>query len=219
MLFFLTGNIQTGKTRWLERVIDMLEQRSIGVYGVVAPGVWMECGPNGARDTGAGAGGAYEKTGIDNVLLPSRERLSFARRNDDALREGGPDNPGAWDPSERVRRKPALWQFDDVAIARVNAHFDQIARWADGVAPTPRNLVVVDEFGQLELYLDEGLASAVRIIDRGATTAFPHALVVVRQQLLDRALERFADAPWNGIQAIGPDDEARDTLLAAFADM
>lgn len=40
MLFFLTGEIQTGKTRWLSNLVEELEAAGVGVAGVLAPGVW-----------------------------------------------------------------------------------------------------------------------------------------------------------------------------------
>ena len=66
MLFFLTGDIQIGKTRWLQGIIGELEQADVPAYGVIAPGRWVE------RADG------FEKLGIDNVLLPHGERVNFA---------------------------------------------------------------------------------------------------------------------------------------------
>ena len=40
MLFILTGDVQTGKTRWLESLIDSLNENGISAQGVLAPGVW-----------------------------------------------------------------------------------------------------------------------------------------------------------------------------------
>ena len=44
MLFFLTGDIQTGKTRWLSDLVGELEAAGVRVAGVLAPGVWRERG-------------------------------------------------------------------------------------------------------------------------------------------------------------------------------
>lgn len=74
MLYFLTGGIQTGKTRWLEGAIGELAVSGVPSYGVIAPGRWAQ------------RGSGFEKLGIDNVLLPHGERLAFAE----------PGNPG-WD--------------------------------------------------------------------------------------------------------------------------
>ena len=213
MLFILTGNIQTGKTRWLERAINALEQRGIEVCGVIAPGRWIECGGRGARDTGAGAGGAYEKTGIDNMLLPGRERIVFATRNDAALRAEGYEHAGEWIPQSAEKWKKGLWQFRDEAVERVNEHFDMLAQRADDAS----GLLVVDEFGQMELFMGNGLSSAVALIDRGATATFAHAIIVVREQLLDAALARFSQAPWNGLEIIYPDESAERELFDLFS--
>ncbi|WP_139653505.1 hypothetical protein [Raoultibacter phocaeensis] len=72
MLFILTGAVQTGKTRWLERLAATLDEGGVVCVGVLAPGVWREASEQGDR----------EKVGIDNVLLPAGDRFSFARRRD-----------------------------------------------------------------------------------------------------------------------------------------
>ena len=40
MLFLLTGDVQIGKTRWLERLAAELSGDGVQVAGVLAPGVW-----------------------------------------------------------------------------------------------------------------------------------------------------------------------------------
>lgn len=42
MLFVLTGDVQIGKTRWLERLVSDLEERRVISYGVIAPGIWVD---------------------------------------------------------------------------------------------------------------------------------------------------------------------------------
>jgi len=68
MLLILTAPVQTGKTRWLEALVSELASRGVASYGVVAPGRW-----HGGPD-----GGELVKDGIDNVLLPSGERVRLA---------------------------------------------------------------------------------------------------------------------------------------------
>ncbi|ACV22509.1 Uncharacterised protein [Slackia heliotrinireducens] len=68
MLFVLTGDIQTGKTRWLEALVSELERSGAGVFGVVSPGVWEQ----GPRE------GEFRKLAIDNVLLPGCRRIRMA---------------------------------------------------------------------------------------------------------------------------------------------
>ena len=181
MLYFLTGNVQTGKTRWLMRHIEKLEVEGTQVCGVVAPGVWKKH-PDG-----------FEKLGIDNLLLPEKRLIPFARRDDLAR----PEDKQYASQSEQARLH---WVINDDAIAHVNEHFDELAR----IESPGNRILVVDELGRLELEYGAGLTSAVALVDRGATPAFPHAIVVVRAELLEAAKARFANAPWNGMQDLLP---------------
>ena len=137
MLLILTAPIQTGKTRWLEALVSELASRGVASYGVVAPGRWHR-EPEG--------GGALVKDGIDNVLLPSGERVRLAEA---ARGHDGTAGLG--------------WSFDAGALARVDSHFAELASHAAG-AP---GLLVVDELGPLELKRGEGLAHAVELLERG----------------------------------------------------
>lgn len=210
MLFLLTGDVQIGKTRWLERLAAELAAEGKTVAGVVAPGVW--------RADGAGA---FEKLGIDNVLLPQGERVPFARRRDLAMAEG------SFDPTSQSAAAQLAWEISDDAIAEVNRHFDAIMRTdvsretSGGAADAGeasgafRGLAVVDELGRLELMRDCGLTSAVALLDAGPTARFPHALAVVRDWLLPNAEARFA-ARWGGAQVLAPGDDARALVRAAY---
>lgn len=207
MLFFLTGDIQTGKTRWLQALCSKLENRNVVLCGVIAPGIWVEHANDDCSI-------AYEKTGILNELLPSHEQIVFAKRADLARAEH------ALDPRSQSERSKLGWAIDDRAISRVNDHLARI-----GAQPpfegkgNPRKpcFLVIDEFGRLELAAGEGLTAGVKLIDDGASEAIPHALVVVREQLLQTALDRFAHAQWNGMTPIKPDEEGKQAILSAFA--
>lgn len=204
MLFFLTGDIQTGKTRWLTSVLDELCSVGVEPAGVMAPGIWRDLGPQ--------ASPRFEKLGIDNVLLPEGEFVPFARREDLALVEG------SFDESSQSARAQLHWAIDDTAISRVNAHFDELGERALAETRTTPSLLVIDELGRLELLRGEGITSALQLLDGGATPAFPHALAIVRSDLLPAALERFAGANWNGMQVIHADEEGRAALLEAFGE-
>ena len=115
MLFFLTGDVQIGKTRWLQQLVDVVVAAGVAVAGVLAPGDWVPA----AGDRADGNG--FEKRGIDNVLLPSGERLPFARRRDLAQLEG------SFDAASQSARAKLAWAIDDTAIARVNEHFRHLA--------------------------------------------------------------------------------------------
>ena len=115
MLFILTGEIQTGKTRWLQRLLDMLETSGVRLYGVVAPGIWKEShGPNGEL--------LYEKLGIQNEVLPQHERIEFARRVDLM------DEADVERSCTQAQRAQLSWAINDKAIEIVNRHFDAIAQ-------------------------------------------------------------------------------------------
>lgn len=238
MLFVLTGGIQTGKTRWLGRLVGALGAEGVRCAGVMAPGVWRKrrCGTAlsaGELAVGSRAEPNFEKLGIDNVLLPGGERVPFARRVDLACQAG------AYDSRSQSARAGLGWAIDDAAIARVNAHFRELAakagpeieaaesvgssvsgvRSADPSLADARqhvaSLLIVDELGRLELMRGEGLVEAMALLDRGPTRAFPHALVVVREDLLPLAHKRLAPA-WGAPEPIRPDDAGVDRVHTAL---
>lgn len=200
MLFLLTGEVQIGKTRWLESLVTELADRGVSCVGVLAPGQWVPSEGEHADSNG------FEKLGIDNVLLPSGERIPFARRGDLARADG------TFDEESQAAKAELAWHIDDAAIDRVNAHFNEIATHASAAAP---GLLIVDELGRLEIWRGGGLTSAMALLAQGPTTAFPHALVVVRDYLLDDAEALFAEA-WPDRCRIKPNDAAREAILAAF---
>lgn len=200
MLFLLTGEVQIGKTRWLESLVTELADCGVSCVGVLAPGQWVPSEGEHADANG------FEKLGIDNVLLPSGERIPFARRGDLARADG------TFDEESQAAKAELAWHIDDAAIDRVNAHFDELAVRASAAAP---GLLIVDELGRLEIWRGGGLTSAMALLAQGPTTAFPHALVVVRDYLLDDAEALFAEA-WPDRCRIKPNDAAREAILAAF---
>lgn len=136
MLFILTGNVQTGKTRWLEGLVSRLECDGVACFGVLAPGIWRERaagGPAGgsAPEDGVLPGRRFEKLGIENLLLPQRERVPFARRRDLA------DRDGASGPASQSAAARLAWEISEEALERVNAHFAALAQGcgAAGVRP------------------------------------------------------------------------------------
>lgn len=199
MLFILTGDIQIGKTRWLKSTCRKLAADGIPCAGVVAPGVWV---PSEHGDANG-----FEKLGIDNLLLPEGERIAFARRRDLAQAEG------TFDPNSQSAQMQLEWEISDDAIAQVNAHFDRLANLAE--QKERQSLLVVDELGRLELMRNQGLTSALALLDEGPSPAFPHALIVVRDALVDLARERFAPA-WGDSMLIGPTQDAEQEIRRAF---
>lgn len=214
MLFLLTGEVQIGKTRWLESLVAELGAFGVPCAGVLAPGQWVpSTGPH------ADANG-FEKLGIDNVLLPQGKRIEFARRRDLAAKSK------AFTEGTQAKAAKLGWAISDTAIAQVNAHFATLAKQA-GITPAdsgmpalpanetrlaPHAMLVVDELGRLELLHSCGLTNALAILDAGPTPQFPHAIAVVRETLLDEARRRF-EPRWDKATVIGPDDAARNLVL------
>ncbi len=200
MLFILTGDVQIGKTRWLQRLVADLDARGAAPFGVIAPGQWAP------RRNPAPDEEPFDKLGIDNVLLPEGTVVPFARRADLA-RESG-----AYDEDSQAAQAELAWHISDEAIAVVNGHFAKALEEKAGgegakAAALLGALLVVDELGRLELLHDQGLTAAVALLECGPTRHFPHALAVVRDYLLPQAVQRFGIA-WNGVTVIGPTEQA-----------
>ena len=189
MLFLLTGDIQIGKTRWLEALVAGLQGAGVRCAGVIAPGRWRE-----HRDESGDV--TYEKLGIDNVLLPQGERICFGMRRDLAQAQG------IEDVGSQSAQAGLGWEISDAAIAQVNRHFASLTGLQGA------DLLVIDELGRLELLRDEGLVEAVRVLAAGPQGACQNALVVVRETLVERAEERFGSA-WGGSVRISPGDAGR----------
>ncbi|MDO4443250.1 MAG: hypothetical protein Q4B69_05180 [Slackia sp.] len=205
MLLLLTGDVQIGKTRWLQKAVAFLEQAGISCQGVLAPGTWVE------KDDGS-----LDKTGIDNLLLPGHEIVPFARRADIAQKSG------CFDAESQAAKAGLKWHISDDAIARVNEHFrmlrtgeaarnqnDERASRVDGKA-----ILFIDELGQLELLRDEGLTEAVSLLAQGPRDAYEHAIVIARDKFgLPEYVEDRFGAIWGGSVRISPDDAAWQTWI------
>lgn len=256
MLFILTGDIQIGKTRWLEALAGSLSAAGVPCAGVIAPGVWREYLDENRQPS-------YEKLGINNLLLPEGKVVPFAQRRDIA------QAAGSYRTGSQSAQAGLGWEISDDAIAQVNEHFRRLASAANSVdticaadtanignatntasttnstdatsttnctnATSTTNcanatnaantagaastgapgLLIVDELGQLELKRNGGLTAAMALLDRGPTTAFPHALIVVREWLVPDALARFESA-WGSYECISPNNAARAQIAAIF---
>lgn len=201
MLFVLTGNVQTGKTRWLETLVSDLLRAGVQPCGVLAPGVWIDRRDDLASYPHADANG-FEKLGIDNVLLPEGERIAFARRTDLA------ENEGTYDPNSQSGKAKLGWHISDDALERVNGHFASL-RMASGESTL--RFLVIDELGRLELERGEGLTETIAILEDGPAPTMPHALVVVREMLLPYMEGRFER--WGETVHVQPDAESKALIL------
>lgn len=180
MLFILTGDIRTGKTTWLEARVRELEAVGVPVRGVLAPGVWRD----------------GEKVGIENVLLPSRERVLLATPAGDGCSTG------------------LGWDFNPAALTRVNAHLAGLNATAVEKDVCP-GLLVIDEVGPLELRRGDGLTAALALLDDGPTPTWPHALIVVRPALVEDARTRFAQS-WRSGEPLSPNESGALRLREAL---
>lgn len=205
MLFILTGDVQTGKTRWLESLINSLNENGISAQGVLAPGVWRSGNDPDAVEEYVDENG-FEKLGIDNVLLPDDKRIPFARRRDIAEAEG------LLNPDSQSEKANLLWHIDENAILKVNNHLASLPH------PTAysKSLLVIDELGRLELLRGGGLVEALNLLEQGPSASLPHALVIVRAALLKEAETRFP--LWGEPTLIYPDCNSANLVVSAFAD-
>ena len=208
MLFLLSGHIEIGKTRWLEALVATLRAHDIESFGVLAPGQWIKTSPKCTDTTNSDPEiEPYEKRGIDNILLPGERRIVFAYRNDLAPIE-------LRNTCSQAQKAQLRWLIQDSAIQEVNDHFATLAS-ATPCDYAPR-LLVVDELGQLELIFKKGLSEAVSLLEHAAPGQFSHAIVVVRDTLLEKAREHFASSPWGDIEIISPDAEGENRVFKAF---
>lgn len=211
MLFILTGDIQIGKTRWLQACVGELENGGVPVAGVLAPGVWRE---NAACENG------LEKVGIDNEMLPGHKLVHFARRRDLLLAENG---TGSLERCGQSETEQLGWAMDDRVIEQVDTHFAMLeaqveadrAGSPEDAAPHP-GLLVIDELGRLELLRNLGLVHATSLLQRGPSARYPHAVLIVRDWLLPYAHERFDGAWPSAVEEMAPTPEARVRILEAY---
>ncbi|MBQ3300777.1 MAG: hypothetical protein IJH04_01250 [Eggerthellaceae bacterium] len=208
MLFLLTGDIQTGKTRWLEKLVSELESQNVTSVGVIAPGIWADRRNSNEPSDFVDANG-FEKLGIENLLLPEKQRIRFALRRDIAEKEG------ALDSASQSNEAKLAWCIDDAAIVAVNSHFAQLRTGHMAQrASSAGALLVVDELGQLELLRNRGLTEAVEMLEDGPSSHAAHALIVVREWLLPHVENRFEK--WGDKRCILPDDEGMRCVQDAF---
>ena len=189
MLYILTGQVQIGKSRWLERLVRDLQEKGTECYGVISAGIWV-------RSTSGKANGlGFEKLGIESILLPSWQRFEFAQRQD--LAKAG----GSYNENSQAGKVGLGWHISDDAIARVNEHFAWISKAR--AARELEGLLVVDELGRLELERGGGLIEAMKLLEQGSDPCFENAIVVARDIFAHEVAQRYGDA-WGGAQMMSP---------------
>lgn len=210
VLFVLTGQVQTGKTRWLQNMIETLEGAGVECHGVLAPGVWRERSDAeiaALHEQGETEPSRFEKLGFNNLLLRGGEVVPMARRQDLAKAEG------SFVAHSQSAQANLSWEMSEDGLARVNEHLKQIRNMDTENAD--RRLLVIDEVGRLELLRNGGLTAALDLLDAGPCPAFAHVLIVVREALVDCALERF-EGPWGKLHLISANDVSLKMLAAEF---
>jgi len=184
MLFVLTGNIQIGKSRWLNRLVERLEDAGVECFGVVTPGIWEAFTENGEK--------CYRKLGINAVLLPQKDTEVLGMKVEPA------ESPESLASRTQSASADLAWSISDAAIERVNKHFAS--------SQAAAGLLVIDEVGRMELNHNQGFTEALSLLDAGPSGRYEHALIVVRSGLLEKAIERFSPA-WGKPKIIHPTNE------------
>ena len=237
MLYLLTGDIQIGKTRWLEARLEELVKAGVAVHGVLSPGVWVPREPDEEDPR------PFEKTGIDLVFYPEKERVRFAERllPDDFAEsdEDGYDEPDDIDSAEeagietlthtplageeaaprpqKVAGQILGWKFYSYWFGRVNEMFADLREGGVDCAQGPeRRLVVVDEIGRLEM-AGRGFTEVMAFLQDGENAAWPHAVAIVRSELLEKARALLEPAWSERLRVIHPDDAGKAALFSLFA--
>ncbi len=189
MLYILTGQVQIGKSRWLERLVRDLQEKGTECYGVISAGVWVRSSSSHANESG------FEKLGIDSILLPDWQRFEFAQRLDLAKASG------SYDKESQAGKVGLGWHISDDAIVRVNDHFAHIAKARS--KHEVKGLLIVDELGRLELERGGGLIEAMKLLEQGSDPCFENAIVVARDIFAHEVAQRYGDA-WGGAQMMSP---------------
>ncbi len=194
MLVILTGQIQTGKTRWLQHFVEDARGKGHVVKGVLSPGIWVPDGDGG-----------FDKIGISSHLLPDDVEMPFASK-----RELDDEAHGK---SMQADAAKLGWRIYDDSIQRVNDHFDALE--SDGF--DSGDIIVVDEFGSLELIRNAGFTSALRILDNPAVAAKePKVIIIVRPDLIPLAIERF-EPVWKDVHVLDLNVETDRAALEELA--
>lgn len=189
MLYILTGQVQIGKSRWLERLVRDLQEKGTECYGVISAGVWVRSSSSHANESG------FEKLGIDSILLPDWQRFEFAQRLDLVKASG------SYDKESQAGKVGLGWHISDDAIVRVNDHFAHIAKARS--KHEVKGLLVVDELGRLELERGGGLIEAMKLLEQGSDPCFENAIVVARDIFAHEVAQRYGDV-WGGAQMMSP---------------
>ena len=236
MLYLLTGDIQLGKTRWLEARLEELARAGVAVHGVLSPGVWVPREPDDEDPR------SFEKTGIDLVFYPVKERVRFAERllPDDFAEsdEDGYDEPDDIDSAEeagidtlthaslageealprfqKVAGQILGWKFYSYWFGRVNELFTALRanRMESAVDPS-RRLVVIDEIGRLEI-AGRGFTEAMAFLQDSENAAWPQVVAIVRSELLEKAWALLEPVWGEDLRVIHADDAGKAELLSLF---
>lgn len=157
MLYTLSQPSLSGKTRWLEDLVQTLKEYNIPCYGFICPGIWQK------------EDGRYNKLGIACTILSSTNTYVLAQK--------------AKASSETLGLR---WTFNGKTIAEVNHYClelkEELHRQSVQSDIFP-GLLILDEIGPLELKYKRGFIEALSLLEAGPNRRIPHALCVIRESL------------------------------------
>jgi len=183
MLYILTGEMQTGKTRWLQAFIDYANEQGVEVHGILTPGVWED------------QNGSFIKKGINMVLMPDRAEYAFALPQHDERTDLG------WTILDT-----AVYQANSHLRDILHA-IDSTDADVDISHSNVRKVLIIDEIGPLEFSQEKGFINALKILQKGPSAQFEHVIVIVRPSLVDLAKKRFESAWGSAIEIITPQSD------------
>lgn len=191
MIHLLTGEFGSGKTSWLLQMVDHAFAKDIPLAGVISPALFED----------------GHKTGIDCLLLPSRECMHLATRRDLVKPPQKEDpvplerNTTSMDPHP-ANGGLSRWVFTPETITRINRYCESL--YSRAFSPAREPLLIVDEVGPLELLQNSGFREAMRLLDENI---YHHAVIVVRPSLIESARER-----WGTLRVFTPERDVSDFL-------
>lgn len=197
-LHLLTGDRATGKTTWCYTLARTAQTVGMNVAGIVCPGI------EGTPAMGKIAIAALDlQSGQRRLLATRREaptvelgQRSFHRRDADTQADtrhlSSVHDTTVTDAD--IVRSP-VFQAGDTPAKRIGAwvFVQSTIAWVNGRLADVQDcdLLVIDELGPLELEDGEGFQEALAVLQR---RPFAFAVVVVRPELVKRALQRWPDA-------------------------
>jgi len=163
-MIIVSGWRGSGKTSFIRKVIAAAQERGWYTAGVLSPAEFK----NGQKSA----------IMIENIATGEQRQMAYwpqvleGQRPEDVCTDESPYDPD-WKPH---------WIFDKENMA-----------WGEEILAGVQSsdLLVIDELGPFELAKGEGWVSGLRLLDEGA---YRLALVVIRPELIEQAVQRWPNA-------------------------